>query len=132
MHINICSANCDLDEFLLNIDKLHNKFQVIVPTETFLGSESGWVEFPGYLAYHSIRPKPGGCVIILVDDSLDCDIVDSLLINNSVFERVGIQLNIYKKTNAQYWAYIVLLRAPCKHLIWNSPQSEVESIITVV
>ena len=63
MHINICSANCDLDEFLLNIDRFNDKFQFIVLTETFLDSEARWVEIPGYLAHLSIQPKRRGDVI---------------------------------------------------------------------
>ena len=55
IHINICSAKCNLDEFLLNIDKFNNKFQVIVLTETFFDSEAERVEIHG--------------VSIMVDDS---------------------------------------------------------------
>ena len=96
IHINICSANCNLDEFLLNIDKFNNNFQVIALTETFFDSEADWVEIKCYLPYHSIRPKPRGSVGIFVDDSFECNIVGSQLIKNLVIESIGIQLNIHR------------------------------------
>ena len=62
IHINTCSANCNLDEFLPNIEKFSNKFNVIILTETFLISEVEWVETPGYLAHHSTCDPNQGAV----------------------------------------------------------------------
>ena len=62
------------------------KIHVVVLTETFPDLEDEWLEIPGNLAHHSLRHKPTGGVGILVDDSMDCDVVNSLVNNNAVLK----------------------------------------------
>ena len=55
VHMNTGSVRANLNEFLLNLNKFKVRFHAIVLSETWLKSESDFVDVPRYIAYYSLR-----------------------------------------------------------------------------
>ena len=95
IHLNVRSANSNLDEFFLLLSEMKLSFHIIILTETWLRSTDEWIDIPGYHAYHNIRSnRKGGGVSILVSNSIASNAVPNLTLSNDIFENVGITLKI--------------------------------------
>ena len=91
-HINIDSVNCNLDEFMCKVQNLAAVFHVIVFLETWLTDELNLIEIPGFSSYHSIRTRTKcGGVTVLVDSDLESNLIADLLINNEIYESIGVE-----------------------------------------
>ena len=70
-HLNLRSANKNLDELVLYLHSLNVEFHVLVLTETWFRGPGDWLDIPGYTAYHAMRAdRRGGGVSILVKSLL--------------------------------------------------------------
>ena len=95
LHINIRSAQANLDDLkaFLNTYKLH--FTVIVLTETWLESDTEFADLTGYIAYHTIRTT--GCrggVSVLISDALSVSGIQCVKTSNNLFESCSLTLNL--------------------------------------
>ena len=91
INTNIRSARKNLDEFLINLERTRTKFQVIILTETWLNCQEDFNEIPGYISLHSLRPKKGGGVSILIQSNITATIITHLTVNE-VFESLAVEL----------------------------------------
>ena len=92
IHINIRSARKNLEEFLINHERTRTKFQVIILTETWLNCQEVFNEIPGYNSFHSLRPKKGGRVSIIIQSNIIATIILHLTAVNEVFESLVVEL----------------------------------------
>ena len=94
IHLNIRSVHQNLDEFLLNLQILGIRWNVVILSETWMKSESDFIPIPGYLAFHSVRNhKKGGGVSILIESELKPIKQQNLTINTNIFESVGVKIS---------------------------------------
>ena len=99
LHLNIRSANSNLDEFLVLLDTIKIKFSIIILSETWIKDSSNHINIPGYVSYHSIRQgnRRGGGVSIFIANNIDSVELPSLFVNNDVFDSAGIRATIGKE-----------------------------------
>ena len=98
IHINIRSANGNIEEFLLNLNSAKIRFPIVILTITWLNSLSEWIDVPGYTAYHSVREgRSEGGVTLLVVCNLPSDMVSELTTNDECHETLGVNIKIGKK-----------------------------------
>ena len=108
LHLNIRSYNAHGDEFFLYLRKLGIEFPILFLSETWLPSESEFLDVPGYNSFHSIRDHLGGGVSILIDDRFQSCSLPSLTTNNELIESVGVKMEI----NGKYLNLICIYRPP--------------------
>lgn len=92
IHLNVRSFRRNFDEFVIYLNNLDCKFQVIVLTETWFSKDFvGHVS--GYSAFHSYRNnRGGGGVSIFVSDTLTSHPIDNLQINCDHLESVSVRV----------------------------------------
>jgi len=113
IHLNIRSANKNLDEFIVNLRRIKINFKIIVLTETWLNSSSDWLDVPGYHAFHSIREgRAGGGVTILVSCDLSAELLPALTLNVDCHESVAVNVS----AGGQALAILGTYRPPCSSL----------------
>ena len=97
--VNIRSVRKNFDDLLASLISFDVNFHVIVLCETWLQNETEWCPVSGYSAFHSIRQdKKGGGVTVLVSDSVRCNLVDNLTINDIIIETCCVELTFKKKS----------------------------------
>ena len=124
IHIDIHSVNCNLDEFMCKIQNLGAVFHVIVLSETWITDELNWIEIPGFSSYHSIRTRAMcGGVTVLVDSDLESNLIADLLVNNEIYESIGVEIKINRPLsssisdfNTNFFQLINSVSHPCKIL----------------
>ena len=57
LHLNIRSVNCNLNEFMLVLDQIKIRFNIIVLTETYLFSDENAPNIEGYTAFSVSRDR---------------------------------------------------------------------------
>lgn len=98
-HLNIRSFHRNIDETLVFLNSLRYEFSVIVLTETWLLSESDYINVDGYVPFHSVRgDRRGGGVTILVREHLDCDVIPALTACNDIFEICSVRVKCSSKS----------------------------------
>ena len=60
VHMNIRSISKNYDNFVVSLDSINLKFDVIAISESWLKNSTLDIYFPGYVSYHSIRPSRSG------------------------------------------------------------------------
>ena len=94
IHINIRSMNKNMDEFMLKMDLIKYKFDVIIVSETWLESNDMF-DLEGFSAFHSIRHhKKGGGVSAFVKSYLTADAIPELTVVNDQFESIGVRIKL--------------------------------------
>ena len=99
---NIRSFNKNINNFLILLDTLYNKPDIIILTEMWLiNTDDPLIYFNNYNIFLNNRTlkikKRGGGVAILANKSLDVCVIDELTISIiDDIEILSIQLNIYK------------------------------------
>ena len=93
---NVRSFHKHCDEFIGFLNCINLKFDVIILTETWLSDlNKDIANIDGYNVVHSIRTKKqGGGVSLFIRDSLNFEVNNNLIINNDIFECVGVTLNL--------------------------------------
>ena len=94
LHLNIRSYSRNFDELQVYLNNLDVKFPIIFLSETWLASESEFINYQGYTAYHSVRGRASGGVSILVDDQLQSYKLPTLTTNTPIFESVGVKIEM--------------------------------------
>ena len=81
VHMNIRSISKNYDNFVVSLDSINLKFDVIAISESWLKNSTLDIYFPGYISYHSIRPsRSGGGTALYIKNHL----VSSLIIGTTV------------------------------------------------
>ena len=88
IHINILSAQKNLDDFLISLERTRTKVQVIILTKTWLNCQEDFNEIPGLDSFHLFGPKKGGGVSILIQSN----IIPPLNAVSEVFESLAVEL----------------------------------------
>ena len=97
IHINIRSLHKNLDEFMLKLDIIKCKFDVIILSETWFETHDESFQLQGFNAFHSIRhDRKGGGVTALVRNHLAAYSISDLTCSDSVFESIGICITMSK------------------------------------
>ena len=98
IHLNIRSVKKNLNEFQLILQKMYIEFQIIVLTETWMGTDEDLNELLGYVAFHSTREnRGGGGVTVLVSTDLNADNISELSFANDLCEVCTVRIFLSSK-----------------------------------
>ena len=94
LSFNIRSFSKNSDEFLVFLDNINIKFDIIILVETWATVNTlSLISIDGYKGFHSIREgKVGGGVSIFIKSIFNC--FERININNDIIETISLDINL--------------------------------------
>ena len=103
VHLNIRSVNCNLSEFMLVLDQIKIRFNIIVLSETYLFSDENAPNIEGYTAFSVSRDRKrihrGGGLLVYVSDKISSIKIDVMSRVFSSYESIGLEISLGKNNS---------------------------------